>query len=133
MKKSTIIAVLITITITSSFAYAYCPAVNRTTHITPRVNLGLNYGNSVITTPIQQSVNRVVITTHNPTDFITPPPPQPPRHKYRYKDFAGERRYPKRSYYIPSYCMPNTTFYADEHNPFCNHYRPYGSNMYLSF
>jgi hypothetical protein len=97
-----------------------------------RVNVGLNYDNPVRTLPQAQPVNRVIINTGN-NEFVTPPPPPPPRHKYRYRDFAGDKRYPNRSYYVPSYCMPGTVFYQDAFNPFCNHYRPYGSNMYMSY
>lgn len=68
---------------------------------------------------------------HN--NIVTPPPPPPKNHKYRYDGFAGRRNFPARSYYIPSYCMTVHDFYINPANPFCNQYRPIGSNMYVSF
>ena len=97
-----------------------------------RVNVGLNYQNSIRMLPQARPINRVIINTGS-HEFVAPPPPPPPHRKYRFRDFAGEKRYPNRSYYVPSYCMPGTIFYEDAFNPFCNHYRPYGSNIYMSY
>lgn len=50
-------------------------------------------------------------------------------YKYKYED---KRLFHPKSYDIPSYCLPEHNF-IDTDNPFCSQYRPYGSNMYISF
>lgn len=102
---------------------------NRTTV----VGGAFNYNNPVRTLPQGHYVNHVIINNSADPYIMTPPPPPPTRDKYRYRDFAGNNRFPARSYYIPSYCMPERSFYNSYYNPFCNHYRPYGSNLYINF
>ena len=103
--------------------------LHNNTYITP----GLNYNNNIRTTPQINTVNHIIINTGNETEIYTPQVHYQTRRIYRYKDFAGPRRFPARSYYTPSFCMPASGFNYNYHNPFCNHYLPYGSNMYLSF
>ena len=147
MKNIILFAVLILLTLVSTeISYGFMPPSTQHNYGGARVNLGLNYGNSIRTGYQPMQHNKVGITNSpqssscvgtnhaaTSTVIVTPPPPPPIRNTYRYRDFAGPRRYPRRSYYIPSYCMPETGFNIDIYNPFCNHYRPYGSNMYLSF
>ena len=95
------------------------------------VSIGLNYSNTVKTTHHANAVSRVIINERPPVHIMPPPPP--PRYYVRYRDYTGERRFHARSYYVPSYCMPDKGFYYNTSNPFCNHYRPYGSNFYISF
>ena len=93
-----------------------------------------NYNNPVRTLPQGHYINKIVVnTTSDRAPVITPPPPPPERGRFKYRDFAGNNKFPIRSYYIPSYCMPERRFYGGDYNPFCNHYRPYGSNLYISF
>lgn len=84
--------------------------------------------------PQANPANRIIINSPVYDRFVvTPPPPPPKREKYQYNDFAGTRRFPHRSYYIPSYCLPVSRFYNNNHNPFCAQYMPYGNSMYFRF
>lgn len=58
-----------------------------------------------------------------------------PHQKFVTKHFNGyeNSRFPRRSYYLPSYCQPGATMYNGYHNPFCNQYLPYGSGFYTNF
>ena len=132
MKKIIGIVVLFLIFLTR--ADAFMPPDMQHNYGKARIGIGLNYGNTLHTNNPMRTNNHVIINhTINSSSIMTPPPPPPAHYKYRYKDFAGPRQFPKRSYYIPSYCMPETGFYSNPYNPFCNQYRPYGSNMYLNF
>lgn len=132
MKK--IFISLIFIFVLSVKSYAFVPINGSHNVHASGIGMGLNYGRTNYVPNSPQVRNRLIINHSVPSRVIvTPPPPPPTRHTYKYVDFAGERRFPKRSYYIPSYCMPDTGFNTYIYNPFCNHYRPYGSNMYLSF
>ena len=87
---------------------------------------------NLVKIPHAVPVNRVILNGSSyDRHIVTPPPPPPKRTTYRYSDFAGTRRFPRRSYYIPSYCLPVTNF--NNLNPFCTQYLPYGNSMYLSF
>ena len=114
-------------------SFAFYPPTTQPMQGSARVDVGLNDRNNLNTSPRINAINRVIINTDSPNVIVTPPPPPPGRRTFRYKDFAGPKRYPSRSYYIPSYCMPGVGFHSDVYNPFCNHYRPYGSNLYISF
>ena len=90
-------------------------------HGNSSVNIGISYNNGIM--PQSQVVN-------NGCRRIMTPPPPPPRHnKFIY---ANDMRFGHRSYYVPSYCMPQVGFYYQS-NPFCTQYRPYGSSIFLSF
>lgn len=100
------------------------------THIT-RGNCYQNLGR---TAPQGHAINNIEISDPPTKNYYRVPPPPPPRRAlYRYSDFGGNRRFPRRSYYIPSYCMPERNFVNNFNNPFCSQYRPYGSNMYINF
>jgi len=137
MKKFAVLMIIFLFLLGINSSFAYYTRISPVMRGNARINTGLNYNNPVRTNPQANAINRVVITTDRMENFVTPLPPPPPRHKYHYKDFAGEKRFANRSYYIPSYCMPGAGFhsniYNDMYNPFCNHYRPFGSNMYISF
>ena len=57
------------------------------------------------------------------------------RHKYVSQSFNGyeNSNFPRRSYYVPSYCQPGAAMHNGDYNPFCNQYKPYGSGMYINF
>ena len=109
---------------------AYAPQSTHAGYGCTNVNIVTTYDKHY---PQANPINKIIISSGTPNAIITPAPPPPPRHTYKYKDFAGHKRYPNRSYYIPSYCMPEEGFNTGIYNPFCNHYRPYGSNLYLRF
>ena len=99
-----------------------------------RYNVGATPARTNIVKVLPQSrpVSRVSI--HEPTNcVITPKLPPPVRQIYHYKDFSENRQFPRRSYYIPSYCLPVSRFYNNNFNPFCAQYMPYGNSMYLRF
>ena len=58
-----------------------------------------------------------------------------PRPKYDTQYFNGyeNNNFPRRSYYVPSYCQPGSSMYNGMNNPFCNQYMPYGAGMYINF
>lgn len=134
MKKIIIFTGLICVLALSNEANAFMPPTTPQNCGRARVSVGLNYGNTIHTSSAQQPHSNAVIR-HAPPGavIVTPPPPPPIRHTYTYRDFGGQRRFPRRSYYIPPYCMPETGFNIETYNPFCSHYKPYGSNMYISF
>ncbi len=129
MKKIAVVLSLVVMFIRVE-AYAFLPPSplppDTGRHI---MNTGCHYSNTVRTQSHANTVNHVIISGKRPPVHIVPPPP-PPRYSVRYKD---DKKFHARSYYIPSYCMPVTGFYNNTFNPFCNHYRPYGSNIYISF
>ena len=89
---------------------------------------------SYTTIPHQaKPAKQIVINNPSYNRYIaTPPPPPPERATYRYSDSVGSRRFQRRSYYIPSYCLPVSNFHNNR-NPFCAQYLPYGNSMYLDF
>lgn len=133
MKKLKTLMITFILLASASYSYAFYPPETGAVYGRAKVTPGFNYNNPVRTPHKPQAVKQIVITNDSTPNIITPPPPPPPRHRYHYKDFAGGRRFHRRSYYIPSYCMPGTIFHDDIYNPFCNQYRPYGSNLYISF
>lgn len=131
MKKDNTIIIFIVLIISAASTIAMPP-----NHYGGRstVSTGMSYNNSVRVHPQAQPVNKIIIAppAQGVCKFVPPPPP-PKRAVYRYSDFGGNRQFHRRSYYIPSYCMPETGFYNYNNNPFCTQYRPYGSNFYLGF
>ena len=129
MKKLTLVVSLILL-IVGAEVYA-CPPPPSPPHAGCRYNnarVSFHYSNTVPARPHINPVNRRIINNSPPVHIMPPPPP--PRYSVRYED---DKKFHARSYYIPSYCMPETGFYNNTFNPFCSHYRPYGSNVYISF
>ena len=56
-----------------------------------------------------------------------------PKYVTQYYDGFENNNFSKRSYYIPTYCQPGAAIHNSDYNPFCNHYKPYGSGVYVSF
>lgn len=83
------------------------------------------------------SFNTVKNKTYNENgiipEVIIPFVPNKTKSKYTQDDLKIEQNYHSKSYYIPPYCMPGNESEIYFSNPFCNQYRPYGSNMYLGF
>ncbi len=134
MKKVIICAIFLITLFYPSFSYAFVQYSNHSAGgYRPVLTTGTQ--TNYIQVPTQaRHIKQTFINT--PADYnyiVTPPPPPPRREVYRYKDFAGTRRFPRRSYYIPSYCLPTSRFYNNNHNPFCSQYLPYGHSMYLDF
>lgn len=135
MKKILLITAIIIFSLLPANAYyqtATQPA-GVTPNVVPRINLGLNYNYNGSTAPQAHPINHIVVGTYGTPNTITlPPPPPPKKYHQTYKNYAGHRNFHHRSYYVPSYCMPYNE-YTYIRNPFCNQYRPYGSNMYIGF
>ena len=137
MKKyiTIIIAVFLMSIVTAGFAFP--PPNNNIGGSTVRA--GINYNNPVRTVPQGHPINNITVPSQLggwvvvSNETFLPPPHPPKRAKYKYSDFGDNRQLHKRSYYIPSYCMPQREFYSNYNNPFCSQYKPYGSNMYLGF
>lgn len=137
MKKDIVIVVFLFLMISVAAAVAMPPPNHNIGGSAG--HLGINYSNPVRTPPQGHPINNITVPPQQggwvvmPNSQYMPPPPPPSRVKYKYSDFGGNRQFHKRSYYIPSYCMPETGFYNNNNNPFCSQYRPYGSNFYLGF
>ena len=97
---------------------------------TQRMTTDIRYNNSPIRASQTYNIAKPSRRIHG--DVYTPHVHVPAYHRRSFNGFEHSR-FHRRSYYIPSYCMPGSAFHSEMHNPFCSQYYPYGSGFYTGF